>query len=118
MEHIYTDCRTETGVTEGLVIGLIAIARTLAKRDLSSPEIQSALRDLRNDEDIQKLTGYSRVAELEKLLLECFENAIAPLGCGETIKPDKDSESLAQRVFNSFEPKNKKICENYLNQIA
>ena len=96
MEHIFTDCRTEIGVTESLIIGIIGAARILVKRDLSSPEVQSALRDLSNDEDVKTLMENS---QLKKLLLECFENAIAPLGAGETIKPDKDSENLAQRMY-------------------
>ena len=50
-----TDCRTEVGVTVGLIDGIIAMARVLSNSDLSSPEVVEALKDLRADEDIQKL---------------------------------------------------------------
>jgi hypothetical protein len=48
----YTDCRSEEGVTVGLIDGMIAIARVLAKRKLDSEPIKQALIDLRLDEDM------------------------------------------------------------------
>lgn len=48
----YMNCRTDDGVTVGLIDGIIAIARVLAKRDLSSQGIKEALLDLQQDEDI------------------------------------------------------------------
>jgi hypothetical protein len=47
-----TCCRSEVGITVGLIDGLIAIARVLAKRDLASEEVRKALKDLHGDEDI------------------------------------------------------------------
>lgn len=47
----YTDCRTDEGVTVGLIDALIAICRVLRKRSLSDGAIQEALRDLACDED-------------------------------------------------------------------
>ncbi|HQU83887.1 MAG TPA: hypothetical protein PKY59_12205 [Pyrinomonadaceae bacterium] len=55
MNEILSDCRTEEGVTIGLIDSIIFIARVLAKRNLSSENIKSALIDFRNDEDIKKL---------------------------------------------------------------
>lgn len=52
-----TDCRTEVGVTVGLIDSLIAIARVLAKRDLSPAEAREALADLRADEDMARVLG-------------------------------------------------------------
>ena len=52
-----TDCRTEVGVTVGLIDSLIAIARVLAKRDLSPAEAREALADLRSDEDMARVLG-------------------------------------------------------------
>jgi len=49
------DCRSEVGVTVGLVDGVIAICRVLASRDLSAPEVREALKDLRADEDLNIL---------------------------------------------------------------
>jgi hypothetical protein len=48
-------CRSEEGITVGLVDSLIAIARVLAKRDLRPAAVCEALKDLQNDEDIRKL---------------------------------------------------------------
>lgn len=63
MNTTATDCRSEVGITVGLIDGMIAIARVLKQRDLSSPEVRQALKDLRSDEDI-----YS--------LLNCQQNAL------------------------------------------
>ena len=50
-----TDCRSETGVTVGLIDSLIVIARVLAQRDLSTVEAREALADLRADEDVARV---------------------------------------------------------------
>lgn len=55
MNQSHTDCRSPTGVTVGLIDGLIAISRVLAQRDLTAPEVQEALTDLRYDEDVWKI---------------------------------------------------------------
>lgn len=52
MTETSTDCRSETGITVGLVDSLISICRVLAARDLSAHEVQEALKDLRNDGDV------------------------------------------------------------------
>jgi len=53
--EIQTDCRSEEGVTVGLIDSLIFIARVLAKRDLGSHGVREALADLQSDEDIALL---------------------------------------------------------------
>lgn len=50
-----TDCRTEEGVTVGLVDAIITAARVLAARDLSPSAVREALADLRQDEDVAAL---------------------------------------------------------------
>ena len=55
MAESTTDCRSDVGVTVGLIDGLIAISRVLAHRDLSLPEVQEALADLADDEDLRKV---------------------------------------------------------------
>jgi hypothetical protein len=52
-----TDCRTDIGVTVGLIDGIIAMCRILANSDLASYEVQEALKDLRSDEDIELVLG-------------------------------------------------------------
>lgn len=52
-----TDCRSEVGVTVSLIDAMISIARVLVGRDMSSNEVQEALADLRDDEDIAAIVG-------------------------------------------------------------
>lgn len=49
------DCRSEVGVTVGLVDSLISISRVLARRDLTEPAVVEALADLRDDEDLHAI---------------------------------------------------------------
>lgn len=47
------DCRSEEGITIGLIDAMISIARVLARRDLEeSQAVKEALADLHADEDI------------------------------------------------------------------
>jgi len=48
-----TDCKTEEGITVGLIDSLISISRILAKRDLSGQETQEALKDFDEDSDVK-----------------------------------------------------------------
>lgn len=50
-----TNCRTEVGVTVGLIDSIITAARVLSAREKSSVEVQEALKDLRSDEDVVNL---------------------------------------------------------------
>lgn len=51
------DCRSEEGITVGLVDALITTARVLATRDLSLPAVREALADLRDDESVAAVLG-------------------------------------------------------------
>lgn len=53
MVVIETDCRSEIGITVGLIDTLINTARILRERDLNSLEIKEAIKDLQQDEDIK-----------------------------------------------------------------
>ena len=54
-----TDCRSQEGITIGLIDSLISIARVLVNRDLrKNPNIKEALLDLQGDEDIKFLLEY------------------------------------------------------------
>lgn len=57
--EIYSDCRSEEGITIGLVDALISISRILSKRDLNSPQIKEALKDLVGDEDLKFILSKS-----------------------------------------------------------
>ncbi len=53
---VTTDCRSEEGVTVGLIDAIIAIVRVLAKRDLSGDTaVSEALKDLRSDQDLKSI---------------------------------------------------------------
>lgn len=53
--NITTDCRSEEGVTVGLIDSLISICRVLATHDLDSYNASEALLDLIEDEDFNKI---------------------------------------------------------------
>ena len=53
-----TDCRTETGITVGLIDGMIAICRILKSRLNSEEEIVAALADLQDDEDLKAILDF------------------------------------------------------------
>ena len=52
-----TDCRSEVGITVGLIDTIITASRVLKERDLSDSEVQEALKDLREDWDMKSLLG-------------------------------------------------------------
>ena len=55
MNQTHTCCRSETGITVGLVDSMISISRVLAHRDFNPVEVTEALKDLRDDPDIRKV---------------------------------------------------------------
>ncbi|WP_336704407.1 hypothetical protein [Chryseobacterium indologenes] len=56
------DCRTEEGVTIGLIDAIIAISRVLAKRNLNqTEEIKEALKDLIGDEDLSFILNKAKL---------------------------------------------------------
>lgn len=50
-----TDCRTETGITVGLIDAIITQCRVLKGRDLKKMEVKEALKDLFGDDDFNLL---------------------------------------------------------------
>jgi hypothetical protein len=60
------DCRSEAGVTIGLIDAIISIARIVAKRDLKNPAVEEALRDLYDDDDLLALRVQARIIEARK----------------------------------------------------
>ncbi len=53
-------CRSDEGVTVGLIDGIIAVSRVVVRRDLTQPHVIEALRDLASDEDIASLFAVAR----------------------------------------------------------
>ena len=52
-EHI--ECRSEEGITIGLIDSLIYICRVLVKRDMTLPKVIEALKDIQDDDDCAKI---------------------------------------------------------------
>lgn len=67
-----TDCRSEVGVTVGLIDTIITVSRVLIKRDLSSVEVREALKDLHLDEDVRRIVnavpGHTLVDQIIEIL--------------------------------------------------
>jgi hypothetical protein len=55
MDTIETSCRSEVGVTVGLIDAMISIARVLARRPIDGPTVRAALTDLASDEDVRAI---------------------------------------------------------------
>lgn len=53
-------CRSEEGITVGLVDALIGIVRVLAPRDLTPESVQEALADLFEDSDLRTIRDARR----------------------------------------------------------
>ena len=51
----YTDCRSEVGITVGIIDAIITLCRLLHGRDTSGDEVAQALQDLRHDENFANL---------------------------------------------------------------
>ena len=51
----YTDCRSEVGITVGIIDAIITLCRLLSGRDMSGDEVDQALQDLRHDGDFSSL---------------------------------------------------------------
>lgn len=52
-----TDCRSEVGVTVGMIDAIISIARVLRHRDKDDFAVMEALADIKQDEDVAHLLG-------------------------------------------------------------
>lgn len=83
-----TDCRTETGITVGLIDGIIAIARMLAHRDLTAPQAHEALKDMRSDEDVRRILGAAASVETATRLEQIAADR------DEIAKAEKDRAAL------------------------
>jgi hypothetical protein len=56
-----TDCRSEEGITIGLLDGIAATCRVLRSRDLTHPAVVAALHDLAQDRDVHGVLGIGRI---------------------------------------------------------
>ncbi len=56
----HTDCRSNTGITVGVIDAIITLCRFLKGRDMDTLEIVEALKDIGNDEDFSRLLHHIR----------------------------------------------------------
>lgn len=49
------ECKSETGITVSLVDGILTMSSLLSTRNLNSPEVKEAIKDLKEDPDLGKL---------------------------------------------------------------
>lgn len=76
-----TDCRSDEGITVGLIDTIINSCRLLKQRSWSGTAILEALKDMAQDEDVKAVTSGGMFGELKaelqgakKLLRECMGN--------------------------------------------
>ena len=95
-----TDCRTETGVTVGLIDSLISIARVLKLRiDTDDKEVKEALKDLRADEDLKKiLQNDSSLSENKASSISDLNKDQKPMviGIAEILRSVKDVKNRSE----------------------
>ncbi len=60
------DCRSDAGVTIGLIDAIISIARIVAKRDLKNPGVEDALLDFLDDDDLLTLRAAALQVEVRR----------------------------------------------------
>lgn len=63
-----SNCRSETGVTVMLIDSMIATARVLVERDWSPSEVQEALKDIRQDDDLHRIMNMGDLDSLRDVL--------------------------------------------------
>jgi hypothetical protein len=54
-EEIVVDCRSEVGITIGLLDTIMVAASVLHGRDLRDPQVQEALKDLRQSPELRRI---------------------------------------------------------------
>ena len=57
-----SDCRSENGITIGLIDSIISISRVLKGRLTNNYEVVEALKDLNSDSDLKEILNYANEA--------------------------------------------------------
>lgn len=93
---IETDCRSEEGITVGLIDSLISISRVLSKRDFSSRAVQESLCDLFGDED------FNTILMSAPLISPEAAEIIGPFGSLRDTAPSVDPGSITVAVAQAL----------------
>lgn len=67
---MHTDCRSQVGITIGLIDAIISISRILVDRDWDQPEIQEALADLRQDDNLHQIMDIGDLCSAKSYIAE------------------------------------------------
>jgi len=63
MSEEVQSCRSEEGITVGLVDAMIAIVRVLSVRNMSTKNVQDALEDLFSDRDFKTIQDAAKLPD-------------------------------------------------------
>jgi hypothetical protein len=81
--HITVDCRSEEGITIGLLDTIMTCCAVLKGRDLSHAQVAEALKDLRSDEALRALMfkgvmgfNYEKISRAYEM--DALERAMIP----------------------------------------
>jgi hypothetical protein len=89
-QHDALDCRSEEGVTVGLIDALITLARVLTDRDFTPPAVVEALKDLADDEDIQKIMNLAKRSASDGLLISSELQKLRYDYWGKLVRPEDE----------------------------
>lgn len=77
------DCRSEEGITIGLIDTIITAAHALQGRDLAHPEVTEAIRDLQSDAELRELLMRSVGLDYDKVRMayeiDALERTMLPV---------------------------------------
>ncbi len=75
----HTDCRSEDGITVGLIDSIITSCRVLSSRDLTCEAAVEALRDLRSDSDVSliKPNHSEQAREVLEWAVDCWHAEVS-----------------------------------------
>lgn len=86
-EHVTVDCRSEEGITTGLLDTIMMCCAVLKGRDLSHAQVAEALKDLRSDETLRALMFKGVMGfDYDKILRAYETDALE-----RAMKPDSDN---------------------------
>jgi len=81
-----TDCKTEEGITVGLIDAMMSIARVLRDRELHSEVVQEALQDIRDDDDMHWLMNMGDLDSCEEYIAYQRKQMEGIMSCVEKYK--------------------------------
>jgi len=90
------ECKTETGITVGLLDAIITLANALEERDWSPIEVQEALKDIRANDNLHKIMDIGDLISAKNYIQDQRKtiNILADsLHLANTLLADKKEES-------------------------